>query len=109
MALVPVLRRAGHNRQVLQHLKSPAAVGGQQLDATRWGQLLDLSLEGTGERYALTASLVEIARWGHFTAPDHPWERISPDGTGGSQEDSPLLAMPRLVPWSISPSSGFST
>ncbi|MGA2068147.1 MAG: methionine adenosyltransferase domain-containing protein [Thermoguttaceae bacterium] len=53
--------------------------GGQQLDAARWSQLLDFSLEGTGGRYALTASLAEIARWGHFTVPDRPWERISLD------------------------------
>ena len=58
---------------------------GRQLDATRWGQLLDLSLEGTGQRYAQTASLVEIARWGHFTAPDRPWERISLDGHVGER------------------------
>ena len=53
--------------------------GGQQLDAARWGQLLDLSLEGIGGRYALTASLAEIARWGHFTDADRPWEKISLD------------------------------
>jgi S-adenosylmethionine synthetase len=56
--------------------------GDQRLDAARWGQLLDLSLEGTGGRYALTASLAEIARWGHFTDADRPWERISLDAKG---------------------------
>jgi hypothetical protein len=40
---------------------------------------LDLSLEGAGERYALTASLAEIARWGHFTDAKWPWEKISLD------------------------------
>lgn len=53
--------------------------GGQQLDAARLGQLLDLSLDGAGERYALMASLAEIARWGHFTDNDRPWEKISLD------------------------------
>ena len=53
---------------------------GRQLDATQWSRLLDLSLAGIGDQYASTASLVEIARWGHFTAPDRPWERISFDG-----------------------------
>jgi S-adenosylmethionine synthetase len=50
---------------------------GRQLDTARWSRLVDLSLEGIGRRYALTASLVDIARSGHFTAPDRPWERIS--------------------------------
>ena len=53
--------------------------GGQELDEARWGQLLDLSLEGLGERYALTTSLADIARWGHFTDADRPWEKISFD------------------------------
>ena len=56
---------------------------GRQLDAARWGQLLDLSLEGIGRRYALTTPLVEIARSGHFATPDRPWERISLDGDVG--------------------------
>jgi S-adenosylmethionine synthetase len=57
---------------------------GIQLDAARWGQLLDLSLMGTGERFALTASLAEIARWGHFTVVDRLWERISLDGNSSA-------------------------
>jgi S-adenosylmethionine synthetase len=61
---------------------------GRQLDAARWGQLLDLSLERSGGRYALTTSLVEIARWGHFTSPGLPWERISLDGSRSVQDDS---------------------
>ncbi len=61
---------------------------GRQLDAARWGQLLDLSLERSGGRYALTTSLVEIARWGHFTSPGLPWERISLDGSSSGQDDS---------------------
>ena len=70
---------------------------GQQLDTARWGQLVELSLEGIGRRHALTASLAEIARWGHFTAVDRTWERISLDGNSGSQEESAPLAIPRLV------------
>ena len=53
--------------------------GGQELDAAQWGQLFDLSLEGTGGRYAQTDSLAEIARWGHFTDAKRPWEKISLD------------------------------
>ena len=72
--------------------------GGQQLAAARWGQLLDLSLEGLGRRYALTASLAEIARGGTLPQRDRPWERISLDGSNGSQEESAPLAIPRLMP-----------
>ena len=71
---------------------------GRQLDAARWGQLLDLSLERSGGRYALTTSLVEIARWGHFTAPGLPWERISLDGSSSGQDDSSPLIIPRPIP-----------
>jgi len=50
---------------------------GKQLDTTRWTRLMDFSLEGIGQRYAQTVALAEIARWGHFTSLDCPWERIS--------------------------------
>jgi len=38
---------------------------------------MDLSLQSIGRCYAQTPSLAEIARWGHFTSPEQPWERIS--------------------------------
>jgi len=49
----------------------------------RWERLLDLSLAGIGDRYARTPCLAEIARWGHFTNPHLPWERMSFDGDEG--------------------------
>ncbi len=55
---------------------------GKELDAGRWGRLMDLSLQSVGRRYAPTPSLAEVARWGHFTSPDRPWKRISLDEPG---------------------------
>jgi S-adenosylmethionine synthetase len=52
---------------------------GEALDPARWARLLDLSLAGAGERYTGVADLVEIARWGHFTDPRFPWERVGFD------------------------------
>ena len=53
---------------------------GEQLDASRWGRLMNLSLQSVGCRYARTPNLAEVARWGHFTLLDRPWERISLNG-----------------------------
>jgi S-adenosylmethionine synthetase len=53
---------------------------GLLLDAQRWSALLDLSLAGTGDRWTNQTDLVEVARQGHFTSPQRPWERISLDG-----------------------------
>jgi S-adenosylmethionine synthetase len=50
---------------------SPAAP-----DASRWSGLIDLSLAATGESYTGACDLTELARYGHFTSPDRPWERI---------------------------------
>ncbi len=49
---------------------------GATLDPRRWGGLTDLSLIKAGECYACTPALLGLARYGHFTSPDHPWERI---------------------------------
>ena len=50
---------------------------GDVLDAGRWSRLMDLSLAAVGQHYARVPCLAEIARWGHFTSPDRPWERIN--------------------------------
>ena len=49
---------------------------GATLDPRRWAGLIDLSLLKAGERCAGTPALPELARYGHFTLPEHPWERI---------------------------------
>jgi len=38
--------------------------------------LIDLSLHKSGESYAGTPGLAELARYGHFTSPDRLWEGI---------------------------------
>jgi len=53
---------------------------GRLLDASRWAPLLDRSLGGIGDRYTGAVPLVEIARYGHFTDEQRPWERLSFDG-----------------------------
>jgi hypothetical protein len=37
---------------------------------------MDLSLAAAGESYAMTPGLAAVARYGHFTLPDRPWEAI---------------------------------
>lgn len=54
-------------------LISVVAEGGRRLDAEVLGQHFDLSLKLSGERFALEG-LVEVARWGHFTQEQLPWE-----------------------------------
>jgi S-adenosylmethionine synthetase len=49
---------------------------GTGLDPARWASLMDLSLATAGERYALTPDLPALARHGHFTSADRPWEEI---------------------------------
>ena len=49
---------------------------GKVLDSRRWAGLMDLSLAAAGESYARTPGLSALARYGHFTSPDRPWEAI---------------------------------
>jgi S-adenosylmethionine synthetase len=49
---------------------------GKALDSLPWATLMDRSLGTAGERYALTQDLPTLARYGHFTCPDRPWEAI---------------------------------
>uniref|UniRef100_Q027Y1 Methionine adenosyltransferase n=1 Tax=Solibacter usitatus (strain Ellin6076) TaxID=234267 RepID=Q027Y1_SOLUE len=49
---------------------------GAALDPRRWTGLMDLSLMKAGENYAGMTGLPDLARYGHFTLPDRPWERI---------------------------------
>ena len=50
--------------------------GSAALDPRRWAGLIDLSLSKTGESFAGTPGLPELARYGHFTSLDRLWERI---------------------------------
>jgi hypothetical protein len=49
---------------------------GAALDPRRWGALIDLSPATAGSSYAGMTGLPHLARFGHFTLPDYPWERI---------------------------------
>jgi hypothetical protein len=49
---------------------------GMTLESRRWARLMDDSFASAGESYALTPTLPSLARYGHFTSPDRPWETI---------------------------------
>jgi S-adenosylmethionine synthetase len=49
---------------------------GKALDPHPWAALMDRSLVAAGERYALTPDLPALARYGHFTCPNRPWEAM---------------------------------
>lgn len=46
----------------------------QPLETRPWQMLFDLSLEDSGESWTGGADLVDIARFGHFTDAELPWE-----------------------------------
>jgi S-adenosylmethionine synthetase len=50
--------------------------GGGSIDTRPWQDLFDLTLETSGECWTNVIDLVSIARHGHFTEPDRPWERV---------------------------------
>jgi S-adenosylmethionine synthetase len=57
-------------------LLSMGVDGGRHLNARPWGELFDLSLEASGEGWTNTSDLVGIARYGHFTDVELPWENV---------------------------------
>lgn len=56
-------------------------------DPARVARFLDLTLRASGEAWSCIPSLPEIARWGHFSDPGLPWERLgnvlAPAGMAG--------------------------
>jgi hypothetical protein len=40
------------------------------------GWLFELTLEGSGEGWTNTVDLLDVARFGHFTAGKLPWEKL---------------------------------
>ncbi len=48
---------------------------GQDVAVRRLARCLDSSLRMSGECFA-AGELVDVARWGHFTDPVHPWETV---------------------------------
>ncbi len=52
-----------------------AGQDGQLLDAALLEKIFDLSLKRSGTCFPVD-DLVQVARWGHFSSPDLPWEAI---------------------------------
>lgn len=52
----------------------------KSLPPSKWESLTDLSLLASGEHFTNCGNLVEIARFGHFTNPALPWERVQIGG-----------------------------
>jgi hypothetical protein len=48
---------------------------GQELANQQLTRCMDLSLQRSGENFTVK-DLVEVARWGHFSSGDFPWERF---------------------------------
>jgi S-adenosylmethionine synthetase len=57
-------------------LISIEADGGQMLNVRPWQDLFELSLEESGEGWTNTVDLLNVARFGHFTDRDLPWEQL---------------------------------
>ena len=50
--------------------------GGRMLSISPWQTLFDLSLEASGEGWTGVADLLDVARNGHFTNGELPWEKL---------------------------------
>jgi S-adenosylmethionine synthetase len=46
------------------------------LQSRRWSDLMELSLPAAGDRFSGAQNLIDVARYGHFTRPDHAWEAV---------------------------------
>ena len=49
---------------------------GHELSVGSWERLLDLTLASAGEHWSNRVTLVDVARYGHFTDSELPWEAI---------------------------------
>jgi S-adenosylmethionine synthetase len=50
---------------------------GTFLNVNPWQNLFDLSLEASGEDWTGCANLLDVARYGHFTGGELPWEKLT--------------------------------
>jgi len=62
---------------------------GTYLPVERWNELFDLTLQSVGDRFGQFDQLIDVARYGHFTEPDLPWESLSFDGPFGCKDQFP--------------------
>lgn len=57
-------------------LVSIDTVEGRTIDIDPWQGLFELSLHLSGECWTNSVNLISVARYGHFTDADLPWEKI---------------------------------
>jgi hypothetical protein len=62
------------------------------LPVERWNELFDLTLQSVGDRFGQFDQLINVARYGHFTEPDLPWESLSFDGCKHRSESAAPFA-----------------
>jgi hypothetical protein len=79
-------RRHGHPRLLPRPRAGPrgrpARRGRPGARRSPWAALVDLSLAGARDRWTGRADRADVARRGHFTRPDRPWEAVHFDGKG---------------------------
>ena len=71
-----IVRLAWHPGAVSAQVLSIESGEGRELSVGNWEDLLDLSLVAAGECWSNRTTLVDIARYGHFTDAGLPWETI---------------------------------
>jgi len=57
-------------------LVSIQTMEGRSIDLNPWQALFDLSLDLSGECWTNAVDLVSVARYGHFTEDNLPWEKV---------------------------------
>src|SRR5262249_22311996 len=71
-ATVKLLCLPGDREARLLEIAAPSALN---FSTDTLASLFDLRLKASGIRFA-SSDLTEIARWGHFSSSQHPWERV---------------------------------
>ena len=89
-ALVHICWHPGNQRG---ELLSILVDGSQKLDVNPWLAMFDPSLSASGDSWSNQVDLVEVARFGHFTNNQYPWERIEFANTFDREKQSPSELM----------------
>ena len=72
-----IVRVAWHPGAETARVLSITSGDGHELPVGSWERLLDLTLAAAGENWSNRVTLVDVARYGHFTDSELPWEAIS--------------------------------
>ena len=56
-------------------------------DTKRWEELFELTLDASGENWTNVVDLLDVARYGHFTEPHRPWEKIRVGTSADTKND----------------------